>query len=83
MGKGLHPGIVWKWGFQTYTATASSVRLLLGQKEREWGLPGRGMVFIHRPVVTSHSLRVSSSEPAERITEDEAARSPGSWGKRE
>lgn len=34
----------------------------LGQNSRDEGLPGSGIVLIQRPVSTSHSLIVSSSE---------------------
>jgi len=36
----------------------------LGQKARDSGLPERRRVLTHLPVVTSHILTVSSSEPA-------------------
>ena len=47
----------------THMAAASRVRLLLGQKAMNSGLPGSWRVLTHLPVVTSHTLTVSSSDP--------------------
>ena len=46
---------------------AMRVREWEGEKEMEWGGEGRGSVFTHLPVTTSHTRTVPSSDPAGRL----------------